>query len=101
MILIKSLIVLFLIILGYYLYDHFSFLDYFDGREGFEGAAQTPEPTEKESAPTETKYTVPPPAKKQEQMSDDAAMLSNLQDKMNELLKLKEEASEININLKK
>ena len=35
MILVKSLIVLFLILIGFYIYNHLNFLKYFDGREGF------------------------------------------------------------------
>jgi hypothetical protein len=121
MILIKSLIVLFLILLTYYFYNRLHLLNYFDGREGF--AEQTAQSKMQEAqvktvkdqvnaalADTksaeaaeaeETKYTVPSPAKKQKEINNDAAVISDLQDKMNELLKLKDQANEINADLKK
>ena len=37
----------------------------------------------------------------EQQMNDDAVMLGDLQDKMTELLKLKDQAAEINSSLKK
>ena len=124
MILIKSLIVLFLIILAYYFYNRLYLLNYFDGREGF--AEQTAQSkmqeaqvktvkdqvnaaladtksaeAAQEAEAAETKYTVPSPAKKQKEINADAAMMSDLQEKMNELLKLKDQTTEINADLKK
>jgi hypothetical protein len=114
MILIKSLIVLLLIIMGYYLYNNVSLSKFFDGREGFGGDTRVPvageeqgpageeqeEPAQEEPA-VETKYSAPSPAKTQQQMNDDSVMLGDLQDKMTELLKLKDQAAEINSSLKK
>ena len=125
MILIKSLIVLFLIILTYYFYNRLHLLNYFDGREGFaEQTAQSKmqeaqvktvkdqvnaalantksaEAAQAAEAAAETKYTVPSPAKKQKEINADAAIMSDLQEKMNELLKLKDQTTEINADLKK
>lgn len=107
MILIKSLIVLLLIIMGYYLYNNVSLSKFFDGREGFGGDTRVPvageeqEQEEPEEPVVETKYSAPSPAKTQQQMNDDAVMLGDLQDKMTELLKLKDQAAEINSSLKK
>jgi hypothetical protein len=128
MILIKSLIVLFLILLTYYFYNRLHLLNYFDGREGFTEqtaqskmqeaqvkivkdqvkaaladtkTAEAAQAAEAAEAAQETKYTVPSPAKKQKEINNDAAVISDLQDKMNELLKLKDQANEINSDLKK
>ena len=87
MILLKSLIVLFVFLLLAQFFKPtiiFFARKFFDPREGF---------TQIE----EIQYTRPTVLKKHKEMSMDAKMLSDLQEKMNELLQLSEKAKEINI----
>jgi hypothetical protein len=81
-------------------------LKLFDEREGFAsvganevGANASTE--EEETYYEEVSYTVPSHLQKQEQFSDDATMISEIQEKMNNLLKLNEEATIINNNINK
>ena len=128
MILVKSLIALFLILIGFYAYEHLHLLSYFDGREGFQtenkagasevgssevGASEvgkkkddyTSESILKASKTMadetiELKFSEKMPLEQHKEFANDADTMSNLQEKMNELLKLKDEAMDINNNLK-
>jgi len=91
MILVKSLIVLFiaLLIARYYMpVIDFSARKVFDKREGF-------------TQPEQLKYTTASPLKKQDQMDSDAILISELKEKMTDLLQLNEKTTEINNNIKK
>jgi hypothetical protein len=123
MILVKSLIWLFLILLGFYAYDHLHLLSYFDGREGFqrrEGFQQAKEETDDDDdddddknetiikasksladQTIEMKFSETSPANTHKKLTDDATAMSDLQEQMNELLKLKDEVMDINAGLKK
>jgi hypothetical protein len=68
-----------------------SFLNYFDGREGVQA--------EMEQIIEEKIYSPPTIAETHDKMANNAAMVKDLQDKMDELLKLKNESIEINNNL--
>ena len=116
MILVKSLIVILFIVLAYFLYNKLYLLKKFDGREGFANEAAGAGASASEAgagasaseagaatvgaAIAELKYTPSSPLNKHKKMASDAEMMSDLQDKMNELFKLKEEAIVINNNLK-
>ena len=124
MILVKSLIVLLLILIGFYLYEKLHLLAYFDGREGFEtenkagasGAGASGAGAKKDDEYTsetilkaskaladetiELKFSEKMPLEQHNELSNDADTISNLQEKMNELLKLNDEATDINNNLK-
>ena len=129
MILVKSLIVLLLILIGFYLYEKLHLLAYFDGREGFQsenkagasgagasGAGASGAGTKKDDEYTsetilkaskaladetiELKFSEKMPLEQHNELANDADTISNLQEKMNELLKLKDEATDINNNLK-
>jgi hypothetical protein len=109
MILVKSLIVLFLILIGFYIYNHLNFLQYFDGREGFAQQMQAEQMQKEEDddkvATNEVIFTPPSSAAtlatSQQQMSTDATNLNVLQNKITELFQLKNEALAINNNLNK
>ncbi len=105
MILIKSLIVIFvLLLLAKYSTSIFVFLaNLLDGREGFvaeddkeEEKVKSYEPAE---AREETVYTPPTVLEKHDLLSKDSRIVSDLQDKMNELMQLSEKATEINNQL--
>jgi hypothetical protein len=124
MILVKSLIVLLLILIGFYLYEKLHLLSYFDGREGFKtenkagasGAGASGAGAKKDDEYTsetilkaskaladetiELKFSEKMPLEQHNELANDADTISNLQEKMNELLKLKDEATDINNNLK-
>jgi hypothetical protein len=115
MILVKSLIALFLILVGLYAYDHLHLLSYFDGREGFAGASASASASEAGTSasqgaseagasaadpiPEEVKFTTPSPLDTHKKMSADAENLNNLQNKVTELFKLKDKAIDITKNL--
>ena len=117
MILVKTLIVLFFILLALYVYDHLHLLSYFDGREGFENNVEEEEKDDDDDMYSseaimkksqemanemiELKFTEKSPIESYENMANDATSMSELQEKMNELLKLKAEAISINKDLKK
>ena len=120
MILVKSLIWLFLILLGFYAYDHLHLLSYFDGREGFqhrtgfqrrEGFQQAKEEETDETIikasksfadeTIELKFSETSPINTHKNLTDDATAINDLKEQMNELLKLKDEAMDINQGLKK
>ena len=112
MILVKSLIGILLLILGFYIYDHLHLLAYFDGREGFKSAGAsgagssaadeyTTESIMKASKALanetiELKFSEKMPLDMHKDLANDAEEMSKLQEKMNELLKLKDQAKEIN-----
>ena len=132
MILVKSLIALFLILIGFYAYEHLHLLSYFDGREGFkqqedwagaseagtsasEADASEADASEadnftsesilkasKELANTtiEMKFSEKKPLDMHKELADDSEEISKLQEKMNDLLKLKDQAKDINNNLR-
>jgi hypothetical protein len=107
MILIKSLIVIFiLLLLAKYATPILVFLsNLFDGREGFvaeddeeevqsyDAEASAEEPLE------EVVYTPPTVMEKHDLLSKDSTIVGDLQDKMNELMQLSEKATEINNQL--
>ena len=121
MILVKSLIWLFLILLGFYAYDHLHLLSYFDGREGFQQEQEDDDESDDESdddddeisetimkasksladETIELKFSEKSPTNTHSVLTDDATAMSNLQQKINDLFKLKEEAMEINNSMKK
>ena len=115
MILVKSLIWLFLILLGFYAYDHLHLLSYFDGREGFqrrEGFQQAAADKEKDETimkasnamaneTIELKFSETSQTNTHKNLTDEATAVSDLQKKMNELAQLKDEAMKINAELKK
>ena len=107
MILIKSLIVLFsLLLLAKYATPLLVFLaKLLDGREGFVGEDHSEEDEEEVNsyepaeATEEIVYTPPTVLEKHDLMSKDSAIVNDLQDKMNELMQLSEKATEINNQL--
>ena len=117
MILVKSLIWLFLILLGFYAYDHLHLLSYFDGREGFQQEQEDEDTDDEDDDKTsetimkasksladetiELKFSEKSPINAHKVLADDATAMSDLQQKMNDLFKLKEEAMEINNSMKK
>jgi hypothetical protein len=118
MILVKSLIWLFLILLGFYAYDHLHLLSYFDGREGFKQDDDTDDDDDDDDddkiketimkasksladETIELKFSEKSPMTTHAALADDATAMSDLQQKMNDLFKLKEEAMEINNSMKK
>ena len=114
MILVKTLIVIFLLLL--FAVFHKAVLKFFtklyDDREGFANGAEPSEAEPSEAEPIgaheaelepdfesvtdeeEIKYTVP--VTNQTELSDNAQTISNLQEKLNELMQLNEETSIIN-----
>jgi hypothetical protein len=144
MILVKSLIWLLLILIGFYAYDHFHLLAYFDGREGFKqqeagsseagagaseagagaseagagaseagaseaGASEADNYTiesilkaSKDLANTtiEMKFSENKPLDMRKELANDSEEISKLQEKINDLLKLKDQAKDINNNLR-
>lgn len=108
MILVKSLIALLLILIGFYAYEHLHLLSYFDGREGFKNETDnyTSESILKASKAKadetiELKFSEKMPLEQHKEFANDAEMMSDLQNKITDLLKLKEEAIDINEKLKK
>ena len=113
MILVKSLIWLLLILIGFYAYDHFHLLAYFDGREGFKqqeaGASEDDDYTSesilkasKDLANTtiEMKFSEKKPLDMRKELANDSEEISKLQEKINDLFKLKDQAKDINNNLR-
>lgn len=109
MILVKSLIALLLILIGFYAYEKLHLLAYFDGREGFKNDKHDDEYTSetilkaskaKADETIELKFSEKMPLDQHKELANDAVEMSKLQEKMNELLKLKDEATDINNNLK-
>jgi hypothetical protein len=101
MILVKSLIILFLLILLAQFFNpvmDFSARKFYDQREGF---TQTEEKNEKEKEKyEELKYTTASPLQKHDQMSVDAKLMNQLHENMTDLLELKDKANEINNSMK-
>ena len=113
MILVKLLIWLFLILLGFYLYDHLHLLSYFDGREGFQQQQAKKKTDDDDISETvinasnsmanetiELKFSEKSPLEQHKGLANDAEMMSELQEKINELLNLKDQAVDINNNMK-
>ena len=110
MILVKSLIALLLILIGFYAYEKLHLLAYFDGREGFKNDKHDDEYTSetilkaskaKADETIELKFSEKMPLEQHKEFANDAEMMSDLQNKITDLLKLKEEAIDINEKLKK
>lgn len=105
MILIKSLIVIFvLLLLAKYSTSIFVFLaNLLDGREGFvaedDDDQKEVKAAEAAEASEEIVYTPPTVLEKHDLLSKDSTIVSDLQDKMNELMLLSEKATEINNQL--
>jgi|688.fasta_scaffold2687425_1 hypothetical protein len=103
MILVKSLIILFLLILFAQFFNpviDFLARKFYDQREGF---TQTEEKKEKEKEKEkyeQLKYTTSSPFKKHDEMDMDAQLMNKLQENMTDLLRLKDEANEINNSMK-
>jgi hypothetical protein len=108
MILVKSLIALLLILIGFYAYEKLHLLAYFDGREGFKNDKHDEYTSEsilkaskaKADETIEMKFSEKIPLDQHKELANDAVEMSKLQEKMNELLKLKHEATDINNKLK-
>ena len=102
---IKSLIVIFvLLLLAKYATSIFVFLsNLLDGRENFVAEDDEEEVKSYKQAavePLEERvYTPPSVLEKHDLMSKDSTIVSDLQDKMNELMQLSEKATEINNQL--
>jgi hypothetical protein len=101
MILIKSLIVIFvLLLLAKYATSIFVFLaNLLDGREGFVAEDDKEEEVKTYEPAEEIVYTPPSVVEKHDLLSKDSRIVSDLQDKMNELMQLSEKATEINNQL--
>lgn len=104
MILIKSLIVIFILLLfAKYATSIFVFIaNLLDGREGFvaEDDKEEVKTYEAAEASEELVYTPPNVLEKHDLLSKDSTIVGDLQDKMNELTQLSEKATEINNQLK-
>jgi hypothetical protein len=74
-----------------------------DERESFANLSTTNvfELEEEEEMIEEISYTVPSPHEKQAELNMESKMISDLQEKMNELFRLSEKATEINTSLMK
>jgi len=103
MILVKSLIVIFLMLfLAKYYKRIMTFLSRFllDERESFASlSTKNVFELEEEEMMEEISYTVPSPHEKQAELNMESKMISDLQEKMNELFRLSEKATEINKSL--
>ena len=106
MILLKLLIWLLLILIGFYAYDHMgSLASFFDGRQGFqsregfqrrEGFSQV-----EEDADDAIENSEEIPLDQHKNLANDTEMINDVQEKMNELLNLNDQATEINNSLYK
>jgi len=94
MILVKSLVVLFLLLLAAHYYNKI-----FNKPPKKEGFTSVEEEEETEEDMEELSYTTLSPMEKHAEMAIDSQLVSELQDKMKELMKLSEEATEINKTL--
>ena len=104
MILVKSLIWFLLILIGFYAYDHIETLaSYFDGRQGFqsrEGFSPLEEDnTDDDINAIEVSEKIPI-ENQHNNFSNDTEYINDLQEKMNELLNLNDQAIDINNSLK-
>jgi hypothetical protein len=103
MILVKLLIWLLLILIGFYAYDHMgSLASLFDGRQGFqsrEGFSLVEEDTTDDADAIEIKEEIP--LDQHISLANDTEMINDVQEKMNELLNLNDQAIEINNSLYK
>jgi len=104
MILLKLLIWLLLILLGFYAYDHMGTIaSYFDGRQGF----QSRESFQKYNADSDEEdinaieVSEKIPLDQHKSFANDTEMINDVQEKMNELLKLNDQAIDINKSLNK
>lgn len=107
MILVKSLIVIFLALLFAKYYDRVInfFVKLFDSRENFEGerievSAHGEEEEEYQEEIEEVSYLPPSELDSHAKISMDAKMMNELQSQIDELVKLSENATLINKNLK-
>jgi hypothetical protein len=104
MILVKLLIWLLLILIWFYAYDHMgSLASFFDGRQGFqsrEGFSQVEaDTTDDDDDAIEFKEEIP--LDQHKNLANDTAMINAVQEQMNELLKLNDQAIDINNSLYK
>ena len=104
MILVKSLIWILLILIGFYAYDHIgSLASLFDGRQGFQ-SREGFEPVAEEDTTDDDVNTIDfsekMPENEHKNIANDAEMINAVQEKMNELLNLNDQAIDINNSLK-
>jgi hypothetical protein len=101
MILVKSLIILFIFILfAQFYFPLIDFLSrkFFDQREGFIQPKKITE--EKKEIYEELKYTTASPLQTHNKTEKDAQLISELQEKMTDLLELNNKTTEINNSIK-
>lgn len=99
MILVKSLIWILLILIGFYAYDHIdSLASLFDGRQGFQSREGFE--AEEEDTRDDDDDAIEIPENEHKNLANDAEMINAVQEKMNELLNLNDQAIDINNSLK-
>ena len=106
MILVKSLIWILLILIGFYAYDHIgSLASLFDGRQGFQSREGFQAVAEEDNTDDDDINAIDYSKKvsvenEHKNIANDAEMINAVQEKMNELLNLNDQAIDINNSLK-